>query len=154
MFEFGPELAPLRRYLERNHADPDGFQSARQVAFFVSKLARIKVKFPEDRSESMFPTLLKIQSELLKKHGWLAKPSEKERKEQKHRRRPVKGLSHRQRVAAAKAPAWVRAAGASKFDPAAEKAFRDSRLGTFGPASEVKRIAPADYLAAKERGET
>ncbi len=61
---------------------------------------------------------------------------------------------HRMRVNAAKAPGWVRTAAAAKFDPAGERAYRDHKLGTFGPASEVKRIDPAVYLAEKAaRGE-
>ncbi|PST19737.1 hypothetical protein C7U61_14700 [Rhizobium sp. JAB6] len=51
---------------------------------------------------------------------------------------------------AAKAPGWVRSIAAKKFDPAGERAFRDYRLGTFGPASEVRRIDPEQYL--RERG--
>ena len=50
---------------------------------------------------------------------------------------------------AAKAPGWVRDIAAVKFDPAANRAFRDYKLGTLGPASEVKRIDPAVYLAEK-----
>ncbi len=48
-----------------------------------------------------------------------------------------------------KAVGWVRAVAAKKFDPAGERAFRDYRLGTFGPASEVRRIDPAEYLREK-----
>jgi hypothetical protein len=55
---------------------------------------------------------------------------------------------------AAKAPGWVRSIAAVKFDPAGERKFRDCKLGTFGAASEVKRIDPAAYLAEKAaRGE-
>jgi hypothetical protein len=60
---------------------------------------------------------------------------------------------HRMKVNAAKAPGWVRSVAAVKFDPAAERSFRDQKLGTFGPASAVKKIDPAEYLAAKARGE-
>lgn len=61
---------------------------------------------------------------------------------------------HKMKVAAAKAPNWVRSAAMGKFDPAGTRAFRDQRLGTFGAASEVKRIDPAVYLAEKAaRGE-
>jgi hypothetical protein len=53
-----------------------------------------------------------------------------------------------------KATGWVRAVAAKKFDPAGERAYRDYKLGTFGAASEVKRIDPAVYLAEKAaRGE-
>ena len=54
------------------------------------------------------------------------------------------------KVKAAKAPGWVRSVAAAKFDPAGERKFRDYKLGTFGPASEVKRIDPEQYL--RERG--
>ncbi|MBY3361256.1 hypothetical protein HFN97_26140 [Rhizobium laguerreae] len=61
---------------------------------------------------------------------------------------------HRMKVNAAKAPSWVRSVAAAKFDPAGERNYRDHRLGTFGAASEVKRIDPATYLAEKAaRGE-
>ena len=53
-----------------------------------------------------------------------------------------------------KAVGWVRTVAAKKFDPAGERAYRDYKLGTFGAASEVKRIDPAVYLAEKAaRGE-
>nr|CAD6417844.1 hypothetical protein REQ54_01758 [Rhizobium sp. Q54] len=56
------------------------------------------------------------------------------------------------RINAAKAPGWVRSVAAVKFDPAGERAYRDHKLGTFGAASEVRRIDPAEYLAEKARG--
>uniref|UniRef100_UPI000B11904B hypothetical protein n=1 Tax=Rhizobium bangladeshense TaxID=1138189 RepID=UPI000B11904B len=56
---------------------------------------------------------------------------------------------HRMKVNAAKAPGWVRSVAAAKFDPAGERAYRDHKLGTFGAASEVRRIDPATYLAEK-----
>jgi hypothetical protein len=56
----------------------------------------------------------------------------------------------RMKANAAKAVGWVRAVAAVKFDPAAERAYRDSKLGTFGAASEVRHIDPAEYLASKE----
>ncbi|MGY5793682.1 hypothetical protein ACXHXM_26070 len=52
---------------------------------------------------------------------------------------------------AGKAVGWVRSIAAVKFDPAGERAYRDYKLGTFGAASEVKRIDPAAYLAEKTR---
>ncbi|MQW38157.1 hypothetical protein [Sinorhizobium meliloti] len=58
---------------------------------------------------------------------------------------------HRMKVNAAKAPTWVRSVAAAKFDPAGERAYRDHKLGTFGAASEVRRIDPAEYLAEKAR---
>lgn len=51
--------------------------------------------------------------------------------------------SKKERAAAAKAPLWLRTGAAALFDPHGEKAYRDSRMGTFGPASEVRRIDPA-----------
>ncbi|ASP55469.1 hypothetical protein [Sinorhizobium meliloti] len=55
---------------------------------------------------------------------------------------------------AAKAPKWIRKAALRKFDPAGVRAYRDHKLGTFGAASEVRRIEPAVYLAEKAaRGE-
>lgn len=61
---------------------------------------------------------------------------------------------HQMKVNAGKAVGWVRAVAAVKFDPAGTRAYRDQKLGTFGAASEVKRIDPAQYLAEKAaRGE-
>ncbi|MDQ0558704.1 hypothetical protein QO004_000479 [Rhizobium mesoamericanum] len=55
---------------------------------------------------------------------------------------------------ASKAVGWVRSIAAAKFDPVGERAYRDHKLGTFGAASDVKRIDPAAYLAEKAaRGE-
>lgn len=50
---------------------------------------------------------------------------------------------------AAKAPGWIRTGAAAKFDPNANRQYRDYKLGTLGPASEVRRIDPAVYLAEK-----
>ncbi|AVA20660.1 hypothetical protein [Rhizobium sp. NXC24] len=76
------------------------------------------------------------------------------RKEKKRQERMTAKQEHRMKVNAAKAPGWVRSVAAAKFDPAGERTYRDHRLGTFGPASEVKRIDPAVYLAEKAaRGE-
>ncbi|MBY3445527.1 hypothetical protein [Rhizobium laguerreae] len=60
---------------------------------------------------------------------------------------------HRMKVNAAKAPGWVRSVAAAKFDPTGERNYRDHRLGTFGAASEVRRIDPAAYLAKKAANE-
>ncbi|URK86125.1 hypothetical protein LP421_01725 (plasmid) [Rhizobium sp. RCAM05350] len=55
---------------------------------------------------------------------------------------------------ATKVPNWGCSVAAAKVDPAGERAYRDYKLGTFGPASEVKRIDPTVYLAEKAaRGE-
>ncbi|MBB4250869.1 hypothetical protein [Rhizobium sp. BK008] len=67
-------------------------------------------------------------------------------------RRQAAKVQQRMNANAAKAPGWVRSVAASKFDPAGERKFRDYKLGTFGAASEVKRIDPAVYLAEKARG--
>jgi len=48
-----------------------------------------------------------------------------------------------------KAVGWLRSVAAVKFDPAGERKYRDFKLGTFGAASEVKRIDPVAYLAEK-----
>ncbi|TLX12260.1 hypothetical protein [Rhizobium sp. MHM7A] len=74
------------------------------------------------------------------------------RKSKKVSKREVARDQQRMKVNAAKAPGWVRSVAAVKFDPAGERAYRDHKLGTFGAASEVKRIDPAMYLAEKARG--
>lgn len=71
------------------------------------------------------------------------------RKEKKRQERITAKQEHRMKVNAAKAPGWVRSVAAAKFDPAGNRAYRDYKLGTFGAASEVKRIDPAVYLAEK-----
>ncbi|HWU63588.1 MAG TPA: hypothetical protein VN112_16335 [Ensifer sp.] len=81
------------------------------------------------------------------------KPSAK--KEKRKSAKQQARQEHRMKVNAAKAPNWVRAVAAKKFDPAGERAYRDQKLGTFGAASPVKRIDPAVYLAEKAaRGES
>lgn len=52
--------------------------------------------------------------------------------------------------AAAKAPGWVRDIAAANFDPHGNRRHREQQLGTFGPASPVRRIDPAEYLSTKE----
>lgn len=71
----------------------------------------------------------------------------KNRKSKKASKRQLAKNDHRMKVNAAKAPGWVRSVAAAKFDPAGERKFRDYKLGTFGAASDVKRIDPAAYLA-------
>jgi hypothetical protein len=56
---------------------------------------------------------------------------------------------HRMKVNAAKAPGWIRGMAMGKFDPAGKRKYRDQKLGTFGAASEVRKIDPAAYLAEK-----
>lgn len=78
----------------------------------------------------------------------------KSKKQVKREKKIAAKQEHRMKVNAAKAPGWVRTVAAVKFDPAGERKFRDYKLGTFGAASEVKRIDPATYLAEKAaRGE-
>jgi hypothetical protein len=55
----------------------------------------------------------------------------------------------RMKINAAKAPGWIRGMAMGKFDPAGKRKYRDQKLGTFGAASEVRRIDPAEYLAEK-----
>lgn len=57
----------------------------------------------------------------------------------------VAKLDRKSSIAANKAPGWLRSIGAAKFSPAEARVFRDYKLGTFGPASEVRRIDPAEY---------
>ncbi|MBX5217862.1 hypothetical protein HJC05_27225 [Rhizobium sp. NLR9a] len=71
------------------------------------------------------------------------------RKSKKVSKRQAARDEHRMKVNAAKAPGWVRSVAAAKFDPTGERSYRDHRLGTFGAASEVRRIDPAIYLAEK-----
>jgi hypothetical protein len=75
-------------------------------------------------------------------------------KQSKRSRRNEQKQEHRMKLNAAMAPNWVRTVAASHFDPVGERVYRDYKLGTFGAASEVKRIDPAAYLAEKAaRGE-
>jgi acyl-CoA synthetase (AMP-forming)/AMP-acid ligase II len=92
-----------------------------------------------------------------KKVLW-GKPEKKskkaKRKERQQRKLTPAQEEHRLKVNAGKAVGWIRSGAMGKFDPAGERAYRDYKLGTFGPASEVKRIDPAVYLAEKAaRGE-
>jgi hypothetical protein len=88
-----------------------------------------------------------------KKVLWGKPDAPKKPKARRKGRKAEARQEQRMRINAAKAPGWVRTVAAIKFDPAGERQFRDQRLGTFGAASEVKRIDPAEYLAAKARGE-
>ncbi|WP_158704485.1 hypothetical protein [Rhizobium sp. NXC24] len=76
------------------------------------------------------------------------KPDKAPKQSKKGRKRAAKQEKQMKRNAA-KAVGWVRNIAAVKFDPAGNRAYRDHRLGTFGAASEVKRIDPAAYLAEK-----
>lgn len=78
---------------------------------------------------------------------------EKRQAEQRHGKITPK-QEHQMKVNAEKAVGWVRTVAAAKFDPVAKRAYRDHKLGTFGAASEVRKIDPAQYLAEKAaRGE-
>ena len=55
-------------------------------------------------------------------------------------------LDRKSKKAARKAPAWLRTIGAAKFDRVEQEAYRDHKLGTFGPASPVRKINVEDYL--------
>lgn len=59
----------------------------------------------------------------------------------------MKPATPKQKRAAAKAPRWVRDIAAANFDPHGNRRHRDSKLGTFGAASEVRRVDPAEYAA-------
>ncbi|RVO38505.1 hypothetical protein CN093_17415 [Sinorhizobium meliloti] len=88
-----------------------------------------------------------------KKVLW-GKPEKKLKRSRRKEKRMQEKQDHRMKVNAAKAPTWIRNVAAAKFDPAGIRAYRDAKLGTFGAASEVKRIDPAVYLAEKAaRGE-
>lgn len=56
----------------------------------------------------------------------------------------------RMQINAAQAPTWVRTIAAAKFDPNGTRQYRDSQLGTFGAASPIRHIDPAEYLASLE----
>ncbi|WP_028748002.1 hypothetical protein [Rhizobium mesoamericanum] len=87
-----------------------------------------------------------------KKVLW-GKPEAPKSKKGRRKAKRQQELQDRQMMAnAGKAVGWVRSIAAAKFDPAGDRAYRDYKLGTFGAASEVKRIDPAAYLAEKARG--
>ncbi|RVD66772.1 hypothetical protein EN750_01900 [Mesorhizobium sp. M7A.F.Ca.ET.027.03.2.1] len=56
----------------------------------------------------------------------------------------------RMQINAAKASAWIRSIAAANFDPNGLRKYRHAQLGTFGAASAVRHIDPAEYLAASE----
>ncbi|MGP4691633.1 hypothetical protein [Agrobacterium cavarae] len=108
-------------------------------------------------SEAAQPSRAKSNKKVL--WGKPEKKSKKQRRKEKRQQDQASGKmtpaqEQRMKVNAGKAVGWVRAVAAAKFDPAAKRAYRDQKLGTFGAASEVKRIDPAQYLAEKAaRGE-
>ncbi|NLS07628.1 hypothetical protein HGP14_30660 [Rhizobium sp. P32RR-XVIII] len=83
------------------------------------------------------------------------KPEKGKSKKQLRREQKIDARQQKQmKRDAHKAVGWVRDIASAKFDPQATRKFRDHKLGTFGAASEVKRIDPAAYLAEKAaRGE-
>ncbi|MDW9473453.1 hypothetical protein [Sinorhizobium meliloti] len=85
-----------------------------------------------------------------KKVLW-GKPERKPKRSRRKEKRLQGKQENRMKENAAKAPTWIRNVAATKFDPAGIRAYRDAKLGTFGAASEVKRIDPAEYLAEKAR---
>lgn len=52
---------------------------------------------------------------------------------------------------AAKAPTWIRDIVTSKYDPNANRSYRNTKLGPMGAASPVRKIDPAEYLAEQAR---
>ncbi|WP_320194978.1 hypothetical protein RMR10_011995 [Agrobacterium rosae] len=87
-----------------------------------------------------------------KKVLW-GKPERKSAAQKKTERLAAKKASQI-KANAAKATGWIKRVAIGKFDPKGESAYRDYKLGTFGAASEVRRIDPAQYMAEKAaRGE-
>lgn len=114
------------------------------------------VKGPFDTNAAAWSALDRIDQDTMpgkrrssKKVLWGKPEKPAKRNGKKAGRRQAAKDEHRMKVNAAKAPGWVRSVAAAKFDPAGERAYRDHKLGTFGAASEVKRIDPATYLAEK-----
>ncbi|MCJ9691614.1 hypothetical protein MOV76_08185 [Rhizobium sp. PRIMUS64] len=112
------------------------------------------VEGPFDTNAAAWAALDRIDSDTMpgrprgnKKVLWGKPEKPAKRNGKKAGRRQAAKDEHRMKVNAAKAPGWVRSVAAAKFDPAGERKFRDYKLGTFGAASEVKRVDPAAYLA-------
>ncbi|MBZ9888959.1 hypothetical protein LB559_13500 [Mesorhizobium sp. BR1-1-3] len=74
-----------------------------------------------------------------------AKASRKAKREAKKQRK----AEHRLKVNAAKAPGWLRKGASGKFDPQGRRVYREWQLGTFGAASPVRQVDPAEYLKGK-----
>ncbi|ARM14184.1 MULTISPECIES: hypothetical protein [Rhizobium] len=117
------------------------------------------VSGPYDTNAAAWAALDRIDHETMpgksrsnKKVLWGKPEKPEKRKSKKASKRQAARDEHRMKVNAAKAPGWVRSVAAAKFDPAGERSYRDHRLGTFGAASEVRRIDPAAYLAEKAAG--
>ncbi|TIP06638.1 MAG: hypothetical protein E5X72_00030 [Mesorhizobium sp.] len=71
------------------------------------------------------------------------------RVETKPKSKKGKRQAKRMKRAAAKAPKWLRTGAAATFDPQGNRAYREWQLGTFGAASPVRRVDPAEYLKGK-----
>ncbi len=87
-----------------------------------------------------------------KKVLWGKPEAPKSKKGRRKAKRQQERQDRQMKANAGKAVGWVRSIAAVKFDPAGERAYRDHKLGTFGAASDVRRIDPAAYLAEKARG--
>lgn len=77
---------------------------------------------------------------------------QKEKLAEKHDakfRNPNVKLTKKQRrqmaTNASKAVTWIRDIATSKYDPIANRAYRNTRLGPMGAASEVRKIDPSEY---------
>lgn len=99
-------------------------------------------------NEASRPTKPKSNKKVL----WGTPQAPKSKKGRRKAKRQQERQDSQMMANAGKAVGWVRSIAAVKFDPASERAYRDHKLGTFGAASEVKRIDPATYLAEKARG--
>lgn len=58
-----------------------------------------------------------------------------------------KGNTKQVKRNAKRLPKHMREIAASKWSKGEQRAFDGKKLGTFGPASEVRKIDPADYEA-------
>jgi hypothetical protein len=56
----------------------------------------------------------------------------------------------RAKANAAAAPGWLKAGAIKAVSRSAKQKYEDAKLGTFGAASPVKRIDPAEYQVPKE----
>jgi len=118
------------------------------------------VEGPFDTNAAAWKTLDRLDNEASrpakpkshKKVLWGRPEAPKSKKGRGKVKRQQKHQDRQLMANAGKAVGWVRSIAAAKFDPVSERAYRDYKLGTFGAASEVKRIDPAAYLAEKAKG--
>ena len=89
-----------------------------------------------------------------KKVLW-GKPEHNRKKGKQHKKERLAAKKEAQiKANAAKATGWIKKAAIGEFDPNGSRQYRDYKLGTFGAASEVRKIDPEQYLAEKAaRGE-